>query len=349
VVCLVHERGLPTDIIGHDALPRVRTVRGDIRNKAQLESILKEHSIATLFHFAAKAIVKKANTDPAPTLETNIVGAIALLEACRRCPDVGQIIVASSDKAYGDAGEQAYTEDMPLRARHPYDVSKACSDMIVRSYANTFELPAVITRCGNFYGPGDLNWNRVVPGTVRSLCEGLRSVIRSDGKYVRDYFYVEDAAEAHIMLAEKLSDKPNLRGEAFNFSNESPVAVDELVEKIIALMGMRLRPEVRNETSNEIRHQALSAAKARNEFGWRPRFTLDEGLQLAVAWYRETLKAGPAGIARINDLQFQPSRGVSAFGDKADISDILFKARGEYDTGAINRSPVSIRTVTTVS
>jgi CDP-glucose 4,6-dehydratase len=303
VVCLVRENDLRSDIIGDSALPRIRIVRGDICDQAQLESILKENSIATLFHFAAQAIVGIANTNPAPTLKTNIVGAIALLEACRRCPDVKQIIVASSDKAYGDAGEQAYTEDMPLRGKHPYDVSKACSDMIVQSYANTFELPAVITRCGNFYGPGDLNWNRVVPGTVRSLCEGLCPVIRSDGKYVRDYFYVEDAAEAHIMLAEQLSDKPKLRGEAFNFSNESPVAVRELVEKIIALMGMRLQPEVRNETSNEIRHQVLSAAKARREFGWRPRFSLDEGLQIAVSWYREILRARaiPAAVARTNN------------------------------------------------
>jgi CDP-glucose 4,6-dehydratase len=301
VVCLLHERSLRTDIIGYDAVPRVRIVRGDIRDQTELEGIFKKHSIATLFHFAAKAIVGIANTNPGPTLETNIVGTIALLEACRRCLDVRQIIVASSDKAYGDAGEQAYTENMPLFGKHPYDVSKACSDMIVRSYANTFELPATVTRCGNFYGPGDLNWNRVVPGTVRSLCEGLRPVIRSDGKYVRDYFYVEDAADAHIMLAEKLSEKPKLRGEAFNFSNETPVAVGELVEKIIVLMGMRLKPDVRNETTNEIRHQLLSAAKARSEFGWRPRFTLDEGLQVAVSWYREFIRANvtPAAVPQV--------------------------------------------------
>jgi CDP-glucose 4,6-dehydratase len=301
VVCLLHERSLRTDIIGYDAVPRVRIVRGDIRDQTELEGIFKKHSIATLFHFAAKAIVGIANTNPGPTLETNIVGTIALLEACRRCLDVRQIIVASSDKAYGDAGEQAYTENMPLFGKHPYDVSKACSDMIVRSYANTFELPATVTRCGNFYGPGDLNWNRVVPGTVRSLCEGLRPVIRSDGKYVRDYFYVEDAADAHIMLAEKLSEKPKLRGEAFNFSNETPVAVGELVEKIIVLMGMRLKPDVRNETNNEIRHQLLSAAKARSEFGWRPRFTLDEGLQVAVSWYREFIRANvtPAAVPQV--------------------------------------------------
>jgi CDP-glucose 4,6-dehydratase len=208
------ERSLGSEIIGHDALPRVRIVRGDIRDQVELENVLREHSVATLFHLAAEAIVGVANANPASTFDNNIAGTITLLEACRRSPNVRQIIVASSDKAYWDAGEQAYVEDMPLRGKHPYDVSKACSDMIVRSYAATFELPAVITCCGNFYGPGDLNWNRVVPGTIRSLCEGIQPVIRSDGKYARGYFYVEDAAEAHIMLAENLPDKPR-RGEAF--------------------------------------------------------------------------------------------------------------------------------------
>ena len=289
VVCLVHDRSPRSEIIGHDLFQKVRIVYGDIRDEAQLESILKGHSITTLFHLAAQAIVGVANANPTATLDVNINGTISLLEACRNSPSVKQIIVASSDKAYGDAGEQAYKEDMPLRGKHPYDVSKACSDMIVRSYAATFELPAIVTRCGNFYGPGDLNWNCVVPGTVRSLCEGKCPVIRSDGKYVRDYFYVEDAADAHIMLAEELPDKPKLGGQAFNFSNEAPITVLELVEKIIALMGLRLKPEVRNETSNEIRYQMLNAAKARNEFSWRPCFNLDEGLRTAIAWYRENL------------------------------------------------------------
>jgi CDP-glucose 4,6-dehydratase len=290
VVCLVRQRTLGSEIIGHGLLQRVTMVHGDIRDQAQLEYILREHSVATLFHLAAQAIVGVANVNPAATLDTNIAGTTTLLEACRRSPGVKQIIVASSDKAYGDAGERAYDEDMPLRGKHPYDVSKACADMIVRSYAATFGLPAVISRCGNFYGPGDLNWNRIVPGTIRSLCEGVRPVIRSDGKYVRDYFYVEDAADAHLMLAENLPDKPKLYGEAFNFSNETNVTVLELVEKMVTLMGLDLRPEVRNETSNEIRFQMLSAAKARSEFGWHPSFTLDEGLRTAIAWYREYLK-----------------------------------------------------------
>ena len=290
VVCLVREHSLGSEIIGHDLLSQVKVVRGDIRDQAYLERVLKENSIATLFHLAAQAIVSKANANPAITLDINISGTIALLEACRRNAGVQQVIVASSDKAYGDAGERPYTEDMPLLGKHPYDVSKACADMIVRSYATTFGLPAVITRCGNFYGPGDLNWNRVVPGTIRSLCDGIRPVIRSDGRYVRDYFYIEDAADAHLMLAERLSAHPKLYGEAFNFSNETRVTVLEIVEKIIGLIGLHLKPDVRNETSYEIRYQMLSAAKARCEFDWRPRFGLDEGLQIAIAWYLKFLR-----------------------------------------------------------
>ena len=291
VICLSRERGLEKEIIEPDLLQRVTVVYSDIRDRPLLENILQEHSVVTLFHLAAQAIVGAANANPVLTLEINIGGTTAVLEACRRCPGVKEIIVASSDKAYGDAGEQAYDEDMPLRGKHPYDVSKACADMIVRSYASTFGLPAVVTRCGNFYGPGDLNWNRIVPGTIRSLYEGVRPVIRSDGKYVRDYFYIEDAADAHLMIAENLPRKPKLHGEAFNFSNETRVTVLELVEKIITLMGSDLRPEVRNEVSYEIRHQLLSARKARREFGWHPRFNLDEGLGRAITWYREFLKS----------------------------------------------------------
>jgi CDP-glucose 4,6-dehydratase len=246
VVCLVRKRHFGHALIGH-LLPQVRTVYGDTRDQARMETILREYSIVTLFHLAAQAIVGVANVDPVATLDNNIAGTTNLMEACRHSASVRQIIVASSDKAYGDAGEQAYDEEMPLRGKHPYDVSKACAEMIVRSYAVTFGLPAVITRCGNFYGPGDLNWNRIVPGTIRALYGGIRPVIRSDGNYVRDYLYVEDAADAHLMLAEKLPAKPMLHGEAFNFSNETRVTVRELVEKIVTLMGSQLQPEVRNE------------------------------------------------------------------------------------------------------
>jgi CDP-glucose 4,6-dehydratase len=157
--------------------------------------------------------------------------------------------------------------------------------LIAQAYAATYGLPVAITRCGNFYGPGDLNWNRIVPGTIRSVLRGERPVIRSDGQSVRDYFYVEDGAAAYLLLAEKLAADPELRGEAFNFSNEVQLTVLELVQKILAAMNSRLTPDVRNEATNEIRHQSLSAAKAREKLGWRPLFTLDEGLRKTIPWY----------------------------------------------------------------
>jgi CDP-glucose 4,6-dehydratase len=198
-------------------------------------------------------------------------------------------VVASSDKAYGDQERLPYDESTPLQGQHPYDVSKSCADLIARSYAVTYGLPVVITRCGNFYGGGDLNWNRIVPGTIRSVLRDERPIIRSDGNFTRDYFYVEDGAAAYMLLTERLAKDPSLRGEAFNFSNELQVTVIELVREILALMGSTLAPDVRNEVSHEIRHQYLSAAKARERLQWTPLFTLDDGLRRTIQWYRQLL------------------------------------------------------------
>jgi CDP-glucose 4,6-dehydratase len=252
-----------------------------------LERALGEYEIDTVIHLAAQTIVGVANRNPVATFQTNIQGTWSLLEACRRSPQVRQIVVASSDKAYGDQEALPYTEEAPLQGRHPYDVSKSCADLIAHTYAHSFGLPVVITRCGNFYGGGDLNWNRIVPGTIRSILRGQRPVIRSDGNYIRDYFYVEDGAAAYMLLAERLAENPALRGEAFNFSNELQMTVLELVQEILRRMGSALTPEIRCEASNEIRHQYLSAEKARRVLGWRPLFTLDEGLERTIAWYRE--------------------------------------------------------------
>src|SRR5205814_10140288 len=175
----------------------------------------------------------------------------------------------------------------PLQGRHPYDVSKSCSDLISQAYAKTYSLPVAITRCGNFYGGGDLNWNRIVPGTIRSALRGERPVIRSDGEYIRDYFYVEDGAAAYMLLAECLAKRPELRGESFNFSNELQVTVLQLVRQLLGLMQSPLQPEIRNQASNEIRHQYLSAAKARRVLGWAPLFTLDQALQNTIQWYKQ--------------------------------------------------------------
>jgi CDP-glucose 4,6-dehydratase len=264
---------------------KVTVVAGDICDQGLVERVLGEYEIDTVLNLAAQTIVGIANRNPVSTFESNIKGAWSILEACRRSPTVRQIVQASSDKAYGEHKNLPYDESAALRGSHPYDVSKSCADLIAQTYANSYGLPVAVTRCGNFYGGGDLNWNRIVPGTIRSVLRGKRPVIRSDGQFVRDYFYIEDGASAYTFLAEKLAENRELIGEAFNFSNEIQVTVVDLVRKILSLMDSDLEPDIRNEASNEIRHQYLSAAKAR-ELGWRPAFTLEEGLQRTIDWYR---------------------------------------------------------------
>jgi CDP-glucose 4,6-dehydratase len=292
VVCLVRDWVPQSELVRTGALDKVRVVRGDVRDQDTLERSLGEYEIDTVFHLAAQTIVGIANRNPISTFETNIQGTWALLEAVRRSPVVKQTIIASSDKAYGVQEKLPYDESTPLNGTHPYDVSKSCADLISYTYANTYGMNTCVTRCGNFYGGGDLNWNRIVPGTIRSILNNQRPVIRSDGQFVRDYFYVEDGAAAYMLLAEKMAaaDKA-LAGQAFNFSNEIQVTVLDLVNRLIGLMGSRLTPDVRNEASHEIRHQYLSAEKARKVLDWSPLFTLEDGLALTVKWYQEFLKA----------------------------------------------------------
>ncbi|MCS6851512.1 MAG: GDP-mannose 4,6-dehydratase [Gemmataceae bacterium] len=289
VVCLVRDWVPQCELVRSGDLQRVKVVRGDVTDQALMERALGEFEIQTVLHLAAQTIVGIANRNPVSTFQTNIAGTWALLEACRRSPNVQQIVLASSDKAYGEHDRLPYDEAAPLQGRHPYDVSKSCADLIAQCYARTFDLPVAITRCGNFYGGGDLNWNRIVPGTIRSVLRGQRPIIRSDGRFIRDYFYVEDGAAAYLLLAERLAAQPELRGEAFNFSNELQLTVLELVQRILALMGSDLEPDIRNEASHEIRHQYLSAAKARRLLNWKPLFTLDEGLRRTIAWYTDFL------------------------------------------------------------
>ena len=193
--------------------------------------------------------------------------------------------MASSDKAYGDAPVLPYTEDTTLNGQHPYDVSKSCGDLIAQTYANTYGSPVCITRCGNFYGWGDLNWNRIIPGTIRSIMRWQRPVIRSDGSFIRDYFYVEDGAAAYMHLTEQLAQRPELAGQAFNLSTEIQVSVLQLVEAVLQQLDSSITPEVLGEASNEIKHQYLDATKAREVLGWQPLFTLEAGLTRTIEWY----------------------------------------------------------------
>lgn len=272
---------------------KIVTVYGRVEDIATLERTLSEYEIDTVFHLAAQTIVGVANREPLGTFEANIKGTWNLLEACRRVGGVSRIVVASSDKAYGDQEILPYDETTPLQGEHPYDVSKSCADLICRTYFVSYNLPVCVTRCGNFYGGGDLNFNRIVPGTIRSILRGERPIIRSDGSYIRDYFYVKDGVLAYLHLAEQM-ERQEIWGEAFNFSNELQITVLELVEKIIGLMDRKdLEALILNQVKNEIIHQYLSAQKARRLLNWEPEYSLDEALKETIDWYRRFLMPHP--------------------------------------------------------
>ncbi len=265
-------------------------VHGCLEDYSFLERVLNEYEIEVVFHLGAQTIVGTANRNPLSTFESNIRGTYNLLEACRRNRElIKAIIVASSDKAYGVQEKLPYDEKTPLCGTHPYDVSKSCADLISHAYFNTYRLPVCVTRCGNLYGPGDLNFNRIIPGTIRSLLKGENPIIRSDGSYIRDYFYVRDGALAYKTLAERMTGS-EIFGESFNFSNEIHITVLELVKKIIDIMDVDLGPVILGKATNEIKHQYLSAGKAKSMLNWHPNFTLDEGLKETIDWYKMFLK-----------------------------------------------------------
>jgi CDP-glucose 4,6-dehydratase len=293
-VALVRDLVPDSLFYANGAAARCVQVSGDICDGALVERVLAEYEIDAVFHLAAQTIVEHAQRDPRNTLRANIEGTWEVLDACRRSGRPTRIVVASSDKAYGDQPVLPYTEDQPLEGRHPYDVSKSCADLITQAYAVSYDLPVAVTRCGNLYGGGDLNWNRLVPGTIRSVLRGERPVLRSDGSFVRDYFYVKDGAAAYLHLAECMASRPGVVGQAFNFSNELQVTALEMVRHVLRLTGSALEPDVRGGASHEIKHQYLSAAKARRLLGWRPRYSLEEGLLETLGWYAAFLGVSPA-------------------------------------------------------
>jgi CDP-glucose 4,6-dehydratase len=261
-------------------------VYGKLEDYDILERTLNEYEIEVVFHLGAQTIVGTANRNPLSTFESNIRGTYNLLEACRRSLLIKAVVIASSDKAYGEQKHLPYDETTPLQGTHPYDVSKSCADLIAYTYYNTYKLPVCVTRCGNFYGPGDLNFNRIIPGTIRSLLEGENPIIRSDGKFIRDYFYVKDGAFAYMALAGKMLTDTSIHGEAYNFSNETQITVLELVRKIIDVMEVDIEPIILNQAQNEIRNQYLSAKKAKEQLGWSAKYTLDSSLIETVEWYK---------------------------------------------------------------
>ncbi|MBI2820852.1 MAG: GDP-mannose 4,6-dehydratase [Acidobacteria bacterium] len=287
VVGLIRDWVPQSEMCRSGTIGRIKVVRGRVEDYHTLERALNEYEIEVVIHLAAQTIVGIANRNPLSTFETDIQGTWTLLEACRRVPTVKRIVVASSDKAYGEQKAIPTGEDASLTGSHPYDVSKSCADLIARSYFLTYRLPVCITRCGNFYGGGDLNFNRLVPGTIRSVLFDEDPLIRSDGSYVRDYLYIEDAAAANLLLAQKMED-PAIHGEAFNFSTETPLRALDLVKIILHRMGKEnVTPKILNQAVNEIPRQYLCAEKARKLLGWKPQFNLEEGLTKTISWYKE--------------------------------------------------------------
>lgn len=267
----------------------VERIDGDIRNTPLLRDLLSGRHVDTVIHLAAQTLVGPAIEDPVDTFSNNIEGSWSVLEACRSV-SVRRIVVASSDKAYGDASGRPYREEMALRPHHPYDTSKACTDLLAQTYAYTYGLPVAITRCGNLYGGGDLNWSRIIPGTIRSVLQGDAPVIRSDGTFVRDYLYVRDASAGVLALADAVGDRPEIAGTAFNFAAGVRLPVIDLVRRILTLMGSEFEPVVLGHPLKEIQDQRVSAARARRLLGWRPRVTVESGLLETIDWYRSYLK-----------------------------------------------------------
>jgi CDP-glucose 4,6-dehydratase len=284
VTCLVRDWVSRSRLLHSGALSSINIVRGELEDHGLLTRVLNEYEIDTVFHLGAQTIVGTASRSALSTFESNVRGTWNLLEACKTCSKlVKRVLVASSDKAYGAHEHLPYTEDMPLQGRFPYDVSKSCADLIALSYFHTYRVPVAITRCGNLFGGGDLNFNRLIPGTIRSVLHDEAPIIRSDGTFIRDYFYVRDAVEAYLLLAERL---PEFAGQAFNFGNETPLSVLEVVQQILEAMDAgSLRPVILNEASHEIPRQYLDCSKARQLLEWRPRFGMEQGLREAIEWY----------------------------------------------------------------
>jgi len=265
---------------------KMTVYKGSVADYGLLAKILRKHTINVIFHLAAEAIVGRSHNNPRRTFETNIAGTWEVLEAARQQGGMEAVVVASSDKAYGSHKKLPYTENAPLQGRNPYDASKSCADLIAHSYAHAYGLPLAITRCGNIYGPGDFNLSRIVPDAIRCALSGQILDIRSDGRFTRDYVYVDDIVNGYILLAEKLK-KLGLNGEAFNFSDENPLTVIQLLDKIRKIFNGRPDYRILDKAKYEIRHQYLASSKAVNRLKWRPMVSLEKGLKNTVFWYRK--------------------------------------------------------------
>jgi CDP-glucose 4,6-dehydratase len=286
VIILVRD-AVPRSLLVRDGwMDRVTSVHGSFTDEGLVRRVLAEYSVSTVFHLGAQTLVGVAKSDPVGTLEANVRGTWTLLEAARQA-GVGQFLLASSDKAYGESTKLPYREDYALEGRYPYEVSKSCADLIATMYARTYAVPVGIVRCGNLFGGGDLNFSRLIPGVIQATLRNESFLIRSDGKHIRDFLYVEDAADAYLCLAEKLAGDRKLVGQSFNFGLGLRLTMLDLVGKILNMMGRsELHPVVQNIASAEIREQYLDAEKAKRVLGWSPRCGMDEGLKRTIDWYR---------------------------------------------------------------
>jgi CDP-glucose 4,6-dehydratase len=268
---------------------RVSTVTGSIGDLTLLCDALAEHDVEVVFHLAAQAITSAARRDPIGTLDTNIRGTWNVLEASRRSGSVKAFVLASSVKVYGAQPSLPFSEDAPLNGCQPYDASKIGAELISSTYHRAYELPVVITRCGNLYGGGDLHWDRIVPGTIRAASEGRRPVVRGGGTPLRDYLYVEDAIDAFLRLAQ-VAREPAIAGQAFNIGTGASSSELEMTEQILRAMDREdLKPEVLPASPHAIIHQSLATDKLRAATGWTATRELEDGLARTVAWYRDYL------------------------------------------------------------
>ena len=290
VSALIHERDPLSELIRSGDIERVSCVDGDLRDINSIFKLIETNQAETIFHLGAQTIVGEALINPTDTFETNILGTWNLMEVARqKKKQIKRVLVASSDKAYGTSATLPYDETTPLNGEGPYDVSKSCTDLIAQAYFKTYQVPTVIARCGNIYGGGDLNWSRIVPGTIKDLIEGKIPIIRSNGKFLRDYIYVEDAVHAYLKMAECI-DSGTANGESFNFSREEPIDVLTIYKAVcIETVGKYVEPKILNSASNEIVDQHLSSKKACSQLNWGSKYTLSEGIKLTVEWYRKYL------------------------------------------------------------
>ena len=290
VVVLVLDPDPRSELYRSGHIAHTTVVNGALEDLSALERALAVHAPDAVYHLGAQTIVGAARRSPLTTLEANVRGTWNLLEAARRIPTAAAVVVASSDKAYGAVDDLPYTETMALAGDEPYEVSKAAADLVSQMYARTYGVPVAIARCGNIYGPGDLNWSRIVPGTIRSLLRDEQPILRSDGTFVRDYLHVDDVVDAYLTLGDALAAQTVASGEGWNFSDESPRTVREMYDAVCVAAGRTgTEPNVLGEAPGEIHDQWLSAAKARNELGWKPQVQLDAGLATTVEWYRSYL------------------------------------------------------------